>query len=135
MYRGCRRRAGRRRLGGYQACGPGQQRLAVQAPGDVAGLANGLAGGFGISRAGEGFGQASNRPGSSLVAAVSCRSWAVRAARPQRGQSALIPRMLVRDRWRAANAPHLVTLVRAGATLIDGKLAGRPTGGAEPEAA
>jgi hypothetical protein len=53
----------------------------------------------------------------------------------QRGQSALIPRILVWDRWRAANAPHLVTLVRAGATLIDGKLAGRPAGGAEPEAA
>ena len=53
----------------------------------------------------------------------------------QRGQSALIPKVLVWDRWRATNAPYLVTLVRAGATLIDGKLAGRPAEGAEPEAA
>jgi len=26
------------------------------------------------------------------------------------------------DRWRAVNAPHLVALVRAGATFITGKL-------------
>jgi len=30
------------------------------------------------------------------------------------------------DRWRAVNAPHLVALVRAGATFVNGKLAGRP---------
>jgi putative transposase len=30
-------------------------------------------------------------------------------------------------RWRAVNAPHLVPLVRAGATFINGKLAERPT--------
>jgi hypothetical protein len=30
------------------------------------------------------------------------------------------------DRWRAVNAPHLVALVRAGATFINGKLAERP---------
>jgi transposase-like protein len=29
-------------------------------------------------------------------------------------------------RWRAVNAPHLVALVRAGATLVDGKLVERP---------
>ena len=29
------------------------------------------------------------------------------------------------DRWRCVNAPHLVALVRAGATFIDGKLAER----------
>jgi hypothetical protein len=29
-------------------------------------------------------------------------------------------------RWRLVNAPHLVALVRAGATFIDGKLAERP---------
>ncbi len=39
------------------------------------------------------------------------------------------------DRWRAVNAPHLVALVRAGATFITGTLAGRPGGNAEPEAA
>ena len=29
------------------------------------------------------------------------------------------------DRWRAVNAPHLVALVRAGATFINGQLAER----------
>ena len=36
-------------------------------------------------------------------------------------------------RWRAVNAPHLVALVRAGATFVDGKLVERPDGQA-PEA-
>jgi hypothetical protein len=39
------------------------------------------------------------------------------------------------DRWRAVNAPHLVALVRAGATFSNGKLAGRPGGETRPEAA
>ena len=39
------------------------------------------------------------------------------------------------DRWRAVNAPHLVALVRAGATFINGKLAERPGEKAQPEAA
>jgi putative transposase len=30
------------------------------------------------------------------------------------------------DRWRAVNAPHLVALVRAGATFHKGKLVDRP---------
>jgi hypothetical protein len=30
------------------------------------------------------------------------------------------------QRWRAVNAPHLVALVRAGATFINGKLVERP---------
>jgi len=29
------------------------------------------------------------------------------------------------DRWRAVNAPHLVALVRAGATFVNGSLAER----------
>jgi hypothetical protein len=29
-------------------------------------------------------------------------------------------------RWRAVNAPHLVALVRAGTTFINGKLVERP---------
>ena len=33
--------------------------------------------------------------------------------------------MAVQDRWRAVNAPHLVALVRAGATFVNGKLAER----------
>jgi hypothetical protein len=32
-------------------------------------------------------------------------------------------------RWRAANAPHLVALVRAGATFHNGKLLERPADG------
>ena len=39
------------------------------------------------------------------------------------------------DRWRAVNGPHLVALVRAGATFINGKLIERPGEDAEPEAA
>jgi hypothetical protein len=39
------------------------------------------------------------------------------------------------DRWRAVNAPHLVALVRAGATFINGQLVERPGEQAEPEAA
>ena len=30
------------------------------------------------------------------------------------------------DRWRKVKAPHLVALVRAGATFVDGKLVERP---------
>jgi hypothetical protein len=36
-------------------------------------------------------------------------------------------------RWRSVNAPHLVALVRAGATFVEGKLVERPDGRA-PEA-
>jgi hypothetical protein len=39
------------------------------------------------------------------------------------------------DRWRAVNAPHLVALVRAGATFGSGKLVERPSKEAQPEAA
>jgi transposase-like protein len=39
------------------------------------------------------------------------------------------------DRWRAVNAPHLVALVRAGATFINGKLVERPSEEARSEAA
>jgi hypothetical protein len=39
------------------------------------------------------------------------------------------------DHWRMVNAPHLVALVRAGATLINGKLVERPRDQAQPEAA
>ena len=39
------------------------------------------------------------------------------------------------DRWRAVNAPHLVALVRAGATFLNGKLIERPGKEAQPEAA
>ena len=38
-------------------------------------------------------------------------------------------------RWRMVNAPHLVALVRAGATFVNGKLAERPGEDAQPEAA
>jgi transposase-like protein len=39
------------------------------------------------------------------------------------------------DRWRAVNAPHLVALVRAGATFDAGKLVERPGENTQPEAA
>jgi transposase-like protein len=39
------------------------------------------------------------------------------------------------DRWRAVNGPHLVALVRAGATFINGKLVERPADRDLPEAA
>jgi hypothetical protein len=39
------------------------------------------------------------------------------------------------DRWRCVNAPHLVALVRAGATFTNGKLIERPGEKTEPEAA
>ncbi len=39
------------------------------------------------------------------------------------------------DRWRAVNAPHLVALVRAGATFEAGKLVERPDEHPQPEAA
>jgi transposase-like protein len=39
------------------------------------------------------------------------------------------------DRWRAVNAPHLVALVRAGATFHSGKLVERPDDHHQPEAA
>jgi hypothetical protein len=39
------------------------------------------------------------------------------------------------DHWRMVNAPHLVALVRAGATFINGKLVERPGGEAQSEAA
>jgi transposase-like protein len=38
-------------------------------------------------------------------------------------------------RWRAVNAPHLVALVRAGATFTNGKLVERPDDEPQPEAA
>jgi transposase-like protein len=39
------------------------------------------------------------------------------------------------DRWRAVNGPHLVALVRASATFVNGKLVERPDDHHQPEAA
>ena len=39
------------------------------------------------------------------------------------------------DHWRAVNAPHLVALVRTGATFIHGKLVERSSEEAQPQAA
>ena len=39
------------------------------------------------------------------------------------------------DRWRSVNAPHLVALVRAGATFVNGKLVERPGDTDQPKAA
>jgi hypothetical protein len=37
------------------------------------------------------------------------------------------------DRWRGVNGPHLVALVRAGATFVNGKLVGRPDDHPQPK--
>ena len=39
------------------------------------------------------------------------------------------------DRWLAVSGPHLVALVRAGATFVNGKLVERPHHNRRPEAA
>ena len=39
------------------------------------------------------------------------------------------------DRWRAVDGPHLVALVRAGATFVNGQLVERPNETPQPEAA
>ena len=39
------------------------------------------------------------------------------------------------ERWRAVNGPHLVALVRAGATFINGQLVERPAETPQTEAA
>ena len=39
------------------------------------------------------------------------------------------------DRWRAVNGPHLVALVRTGATFTGGQLVERPDDHHQPEAA
>ena len=39
------------------------------------------------------------------------------------------------DRWRAVNDPHLVALVRAGTTFVNGKLMERPEDQHQPKAA
>ena len=50
--------------------------------------------------------------------------------------SASVVRVSARQRrWRMVNAPHLVALVRAGATFVNGKLAERPGEDAPPQAA
>jgi hypothetical protein len=47
----------------------------------------------------------------------------------------VLRRDLAQDHWRMVNAPHLVALVRAGATFINGKRADRPREQAQPAAA
>jgi len=39
------------------------------------------------------------------------------------------------DRWRAVNGPHLVALVRASATFVNGKLMARTEDQHQPKAA
>ena len=48
---------------------------------------------------------------------------------------ALILLQAPQDRWRAVNGPHLVALVRAGATFEKGKLIERPDQTPDKEAA
>jgi putative transposase len=39
------------------------------------------------------------------------------------------------DRWRAVNGPHLVALVRADATFVNGRLVERPDDHTHPQGA
>jgi hypothetical protein len=61
------------------------------------------------------------------------------ADRSRLAVSALYPRRTIAaagsENWRMVNAPHLVALVRAGATFINGKIVERPGEEAQPEAA
>jgi hypothetical protein len=57
--------------------------------------------------------------------------------RPQGVAGAMAFKLIesAQDRWRAVNAPHLVALVRAGATFVNGKLIERPSEEVHLEAA
>jgi hypothetical protein len=60
-------------------------------------------------------------PAAALEAEVDAYLAELAGERDERGW-----RLAAQDRWRAVNAPHLVALVRAGATFIDGQLIERP---------
>ncbi len=56
------------------------------------------------------------------------RPQVTKGARVPRGRLAMAFKLIeaAQARWRAVNAPHLVALVRAGATFVNGKLVERP---------
>ncbi len=68
-------------------------------------------------------------PIESTFSTVRLRTRDTRAAGSRSASLAMAYKLLdaAQDRWRRINAPHLVPLVRAGATFIDGKLQERTT--------
>ena len=67
-------------------------------------------------------------PIESTFATVRLRTKVTKGHGPEAAGLAMAFRLIesARRRWRVVNAPHLVALVRAGATFTGGKLAGRP---------
>ena len=76
-------------------------------------------------------------PVESAFAAVRHRSKITKGPGSRAAGLAMAVRLIesAQDRWRAASAPHLAALVRAGATFINGKLVERPGEDPQPEAA
>ena len=78
-----------------------------------------------------------DRPGGVYLATVRHRSKVTKGPGSRAAGLAMAVKLIesAQDRWRAVNAPHLVALVRAGATFINGKLVERPGEDPQPEAA
>ena len=68
-------------------------------------------------------------PIESTFSTVRLRTRVTRGAGSRKAALAMAYKLLdaAQDRWRKINAPHLVPLVRAGATFIDGQLQERTT--------
>jgi hypothetical protein len=76
-------------------------------------------------------------PTESTVATVRHRTKVTRGPGSRAAGLAMAFKLIeaAQDRWRAVNGPHLVALVRAGATFEGGKLVERPDETPQPEAA
>ena len=76
-------------------------------------------------------------PIESTFATVRLRTKVTKGHRPKAAGLAMAFKLIESAQrcWRMVNAPHLVALVRAGATSTDGKLAERPGEDARPEPA
>ena len=75
-------------------------------------------------------------PIESAFAAVRHRSKITKGPGPRAGLAMAVKLIeSAQDRRRAASAPHLAALVRAGATFINGKLVEQPGADPQPEAA
>ncbi len=76
-------------------------------------------------------------PIESTFATVRLRSKVTKGPGSRAAGIAMVFKLIesAQARWRAVNAPHLVALVRAGATFERGKLKERPADSSEQEAA
>jgi transposase-like protein len=79
----------------------------------------------------------STNPIESTFATVRLRQRVTKGAGSREAGLAMAFKLVqaAQDRWRKVNAPHLVALVRAGATFIDGQLRERSDQGTEEDAA